>query len=283
MRALLLSIAFASVVRRAEQTAAESEVAVASDGAEAGPPSRRYVTRADGTRVPFCTYSKPQQCETACGAVSLDGIDIRNMELGPKRCARCEWVRSKKSSVRRTSVDVADPDSITCGVHSQMPGAVNGFSVETITSWGVTEEKCCYADICFPDQEPGTCIDEDDYRYGAYFGEEGPASTTNHGPDGYLPPTFHRAGGHVGVNNAWRHVDTQAGVDAVRDARSRREEHLREPLFPMDPPTPSGMRDLTPVNPRGCDFEKGLLDSCLQMKPASECKGYLELLRNCLA
>lgn len=251
-----------------------SEVAVESQGAASAGPTgpRGYATQADGTRVPFCSYRKSDECESECGVVSLDGVGISNMELGPKRCARCEWVHSTKNefSLKRPSLDEADPNSGTCG-----PG---GFSLEEGIFWGSAKEKCCYPDICFPEAMP--CVDEDEYRYGAYFGETAPGSTRNHGPDGYVPPTRHRAGGHVGVNNAWRHVDTQAGVDAVHEPL--------EPIYPMDPPPrprpiPMEGQHTQPTHQmdRPCAFEAGLLDSCLATKPVDECRGYLEILRRC--
>merc|ERR550537_93455 len=127
MRAVLLALAAASVVRRAEQHA---EVAVEAKGEAGEAAPRGVVTRADGSQVPFCQYRKTSQCNTECGATWLKGTDLNSMQLGPKRCARCKWMHSTRSQFtqRRVGHDVADPDSPTCGP--------DGFSVEEGIYWG---------------------------------------------------------------------------------------------------------------------------------------------------
>jgi len=244
--------------------------------------------------VPFCSFRPIDECATECGATSLKGIDISNMQLGPKRCARCEWKHSTRGRFSvRSNFDVADPHSPTCGV--------NGVSTEEGIWWGVPWEKCCYPDVCFPEQCRGCCIDEDEYRYEGYFGSQDPVAPRNHGPNGYVPPTRHPAGDRVGVNEAWRHVDTQAGVDRLGqgppEAGRGGCDCCGQPgcgcqaACPGDqPPRPQDTRpaehdDGPDAGP--CTLEAKLVDDCVgpltaRRKTDEECKGYIDLFDECL-
>lgn len=286
MRALFICIASASVVRRAESENKVAEVVSAGAASEAEKESAAplgYVTQSDGSRHPFCTYRKTDKCESECGATELDGININLMQLGPKRCARCKWVDSKKRTLdRHRPTNEAVESFMTCGP--------DGVSVEEGIYWGNLMEKCCYSDVCYPEAMP--CADPEEYRYEAYFGSQDPSSLTNHGPDGYVPPTRHFAGERVGVNQAWRHVDRRAGRDRLLEPLPMDEPADPRPLhppappagyMPMDPPMPPRAPPRDSADPfAGCALEHKLVNDCVSSKPPEQCQGHLELLRKCM-